>query len=162
MSTVMYPPKSKTVARIYSSSGSGGSHDGALTAYYDRRVAEVRDDKTRLERDRAERREVRAFFERHGVLPDDAHTALSTLRHYEVHPREIKETHWTRSLEALRQEERDESSARAIFERARTGAAVLERELPGIAARAVQTGAVSDPNMMRFMAAFADDPVQQK
>lgn len=162
MSTAMYPTKPKTVGRIYSSSGQGGSHDGALTAYYGRRVADVRDDKTRLERDRAERREVQAFFERHGVLPEDAHTALSSLRHYEVHPREVKDAHWTQSFETLRQEEHDESSARRIFDQARRGAAVLERELPSVAARATQTGAVADPNIMRFMAAFADEPAQQE
>ena len=152
----------KTVGPIYRSNGDGGSHDRALTSYYGRRHADVKDDKTRLERDRAERRQVQEFFERHGVRPEDAHTALSALREHEVRPRTIGEDHWKRSFESLRLEEGDEGAARTLFERAQRGAAVLEREIPGIATRAVQTGAVSDPNIMRFMAAFADEPAQQK
>ena len=153
---------SKKVGRIFASSGDGSSHDSALTNYYTRRHASVKDDKTRLERDRAERRALQSFAESHGILPDDLHTGLSTLRHYEVNPRKVGDEHWKQSFESLREEEHDETSARTLFERAQRGAAVLERELPTVAARAAETGAIADPKIMRFMAAFADEPAQQK
>lgn len=151
------------------SAADSGSLDLSLNNYYTRRHAAVRDDPERLEQSRTERKQLETFARSRNISPSTLQTNLSTLRDHELtHERRTfrgeasapQETLVQNAFETLRLEEGSEANAVALWQRAQRGASVVEKAVPTLAKRAAESGALVNPQILRFLASVADEPEQ--
>ncbi len=154
--TTSTPATSRQVAaeRLYG--GSGDGYGPAISSYFDRREARLRDDAEGLATSRLERTQVEAFAKKRGIKPTDLHDVLAVVHEHEVFPKsaEAIEKRWIQAFEDLRMTTGGQDNARKLLTDYSALASDLAKEIPSFADRAGRSGAGNDARLVKALAPY--------
>jgi hypothetical protein len=148
-------------AKLYGKAA-GGSYDSALDAGYAKRESKLRfrGDREGLAQLWRERDQVRAAAMKRGITPAHLHAAMTAVAEREQYPLtpETQNAKWPQTFDELRMKFGSSEAAVKAVEAYSRVAQSIAAEVPDLAARMKETGAVNDLRVIEALAPYGAPP----